>query len=271
MTTAPRVELRNPWIAGVLAFLLPGAGHCYQGRYFKAAVFSVCVWGSWWTGMAMSDWKALQAPNLKEPKTPQVLKFAGQAGVGTPALWAMFQSHRFYHGGNRRPESVNGSATIPFKGELDIQTPSGHQQQVITGTLTLTNTTGTFGPAITGKFEGEGDQGTVSYTLDDKVSLDKPVDSDRKSPLSAGIVDENGKYLGSLRGHTPRSFLNWFACPLDHDQEANWHRDRGKYQELAMVFVWIAGLMNLLAIWDAVEGPAYGYSDDDERPASAAA
>ncbi len=58
-------------------------------------------------------------------------------------------------------------------------------------------------------------------------------------------------------------------CPLDKNQEAEWHRERGKYQELSMVFVWIAGLMNLLAIWDAVEGPAYGYDDQDEQAAPA--
>ena len=29
--------LRNPAVAAILAWLLPGAGHLYQRRYFKAA------------------------------------------------------------------------------------------------------------------------------------------------------------------------------------------------------------------------------------------
>ncbi len=87
-----------------------------SGRFFKAFVFAVCVWGSWWTGMAMSDWKALQAPDLEAPQTAAVLKFAGQAGVGTPALWAMYQSHRYYGRDNTRVESVYGSARIPSRG-----------------------------------------------------------------------------------------------------------------------------------------------------------
>ena len=49
--TAPfaPVDVKNPVIAGVLAFLCPGAGHLYQKRFFKAFVFAACVWGSWWT------------------------------------------------------------------------------------------------------------------------------------------------------------------------------------------------------------------------------
>lgn len=267
MTTSPKVELRNPLIAGILAFLIPGAGHCYQGRFFKAFVFAVCIWGSWWTGMAMSDWKALQAPNLDDPQTPHVLKFAGQAGVGTPALWAIYQSHRYYDKGNTRPESVKGTISIPFSGQIDVQEANGNRLEVVDGTLSLSDTQGQFGPAITGKFEGEGENGPLSLQLDDKVTLDRPVNSDRQAEVSAGVVDDQGRYVGNLRGTTPRSLTNWFGCPLDKLQEADWHRDRGKYQELAMVFVWIAGLMNLLAIWDAVEGPAYGYDDQEEQAA----
>jgi hypothetical protein len=36
--------------------------------------------------------------------------------------------------------------------------------------------------------------------------------------------------------------------------------------ELALVFTWIAGLLNILAVWDALEGPAYGYGDEEPEP-----
>ena len=39
----PRVSLRQPIVAALLAFLLPGLGHWYQGRRFKAAIFSVGI------------------------------------------------------------------------------------------------------------------------------------------------------------------------------------------------------------------------------------
>ena len=38
----------------------------------------------------------------------------------------------------------------------------------------------------------------------------------------------------------------------------------GKFFELAKIFTWIAGLLNILAVWDAFEGPAYGYGDEEE-------
>ena len=34
---------------------------------------------------------------------------------------------------------------------------------------------------------------------------------------------------------------------------------------MASVFTWIAGLLNLLVIWDAVDGPAYGYGDEKKE------
>ena len=55
----PRVPLKNPWIAGVLSFLIPGAGQLYQGRLFKSAVFFFCILGLYSSGMLMADWKAV--------------------------------------------------------------------------------------------------------------------------------------------------------------------------------------------------------------------
>ena len=33
--------------------------------------------------------------------------------------------------------------------------------------------------------------------------------------------------------------------------------------DIACVFTWIAGLLNIMAVWDAFDGPAYGYGDED--------
>ena len=37
------IDLRNPLIAGLLAWLLPGWGHYYQKRYHKAILFFLCI------------------------------------------------------------------------------------------------------------------------------------------------------------------------------------------------------------------------------------
>ncbi len=268
-TPSPKIDLRNPVLAGILAFLFPGAGHFYQRRFFKAFIFAIGVWGSWWTGMAMSDWKALQAPNTENMQTASVLKFAGQAGVGLPSLWAVYQSNRFYAKENTSPITISSPEEYPFQGRVNMRAENANQTGDVTGTLSLVPAKGDFGPAIGGQFTGTLNGQQLTLTLANKVSLDQPIRSDRRQAVTAPVVDENGEYLGELLGKIPRPLWNWFACPLDQQEEAEWHRDRGKYQELAMVFVWVAGLMNLLAIWDAVEGPAYGYDDKEPQPTPA--
>ena len=70
--------------------------------------------------------------------------------------------------------------------------------------------------------------------------------------------------MGYLDGFVPRSFWNWFQVPLEDDELNALHGRLGRFFEIAQVFTWIAGLLNLLAIWDALEGPAYGYGDEEE-------
>ena len=42
--------LRNRNLAAFLAWLIPGAGHYYQRRYFKSALFFVCITTSFLIG-----------------------------------------------------------------------------------------------------------------------------------------------------------------------------------------------------------------------------
>ena len=44
-------DLRNPLLATFLTWLLPGLGHWYQRRYFKAVLFGSCVIGIYLTGL----------------------------------------------------------------------------------------------------------------------------------------------------------------------------------------------------------------------------
>ncbi len=38
-----KIDLKNPVIAGVLTWLVPGLGHYYQGRMTKAVLFFLCI------------------------------------------------------------------------------------------------------------------------------------------------------------------------------------------------------------------------------------
>ena len=51
-------------VAGVLSYLVPGLGQIYQGRVAKGLLFLVCLYGLFFTGMAMGDWKNVYLPDL---------------------------------------------------------------------------------------------------------------------------------------------------------------------------------------------------------------
>jgi hypothetical protein len=66
-------------------------------------------------------------------------------------------------------------------------------------------------------------------------------------------------------GVVPRWFWNWYEVPPETAQLQEITGRLGKYFELALVFTWISGLLNILAVWDCVQGPSLGYGD--EKPA----
>ena len=45
------IQLKDPLIAGVLAWLVPGLGHFYQGRNAKGVLFIVCILGTFIYGL----------------------------------------------------------------------------------------------------------------------------------------------------------------------------------------------------------------------------
>ncbi len=104
-TAAPRpeeqtIDLRNPAIAAVLAWLLPGAGHFYQRRYFKAAVFGLSVWTLLVVGLAMGSYRA-----------------PSPVGDGSESLFFARSVYCSWRPGDRRlafiPQSFVGVMAIP--------------------------------------------------------------------------------------------------------------------------------------------------------------
>lgn len=264
----PRINLRNPWIAGVLAFLIPGLGHLYQRRLFKAAVYFFCILGLYFSGMVMADWKAvyIHRPGNRQPTGKHhTLQFLAQAGVGLPAVCAFVQNKRYYSPENAPTRELSEPLTAEFVGEYDPKQP-GEPDIDIVGTVELAPVDGRFGRSVGGRFYGTTSDGTqVEYELRELESLGEPVSADRERELEIGVFESNADSLvkvADLDGSIPRPFQNWFVVPVDARQERKLHRRLGKFHELAMVFTWVAGLLNILAIWDALEGPAYGYGDE---------
>ena len=83
------VNLKNPVLAAVLAWLWPGLGHLYQGRTAKGMLFMVCILITYFWGLAMGDshvvYASFRQPEVRYP-------FVLQVGVGIPAFPAIIQA-----------------------------------------------------------------------------------------------------------------------------------------------------------------------------------
>jgi hypothetical protein len=83
------IDLRDPWVAAVLAWLIPGAGHLYQRRTGKGLLFMICILGTYFFGLALGEGKVVYASWNQVDRRWQ---FPLQAGVGLPAIPALVQS-----------------------------------------------------------------------------------------------------------------------------------------------------------------------------------
>jgi hypothetical protein len=84
------VDLRNRALAAFLAWLIPGAGHFYQGRYAKSGLFVVCILATWVLGFALGGGHVVYASFVPgDVRWHYVL----QAGVGAAALPALVQGN----------------------------------------------------------------------------------------------------------------------------------------------------------------------------------
>lgn len=274
----PRINLKNPVVAGILAFLVPGAGHLYQGRMFKSVIYAVCIWGTYLTGNVMSGWRAVQAPRMSEVsrRIPLALKFAAQTGVGLPSLYAIYQNRRASGPANRDVTSISAPMTQPFQGTVELRQGLGQSiEGTIDGTISLKPEMDVFGKSIGGSLKGTfrpkgGEAKPIEWPLE-QVVLGRRIQPGLERSVRASVLDAEGRETqGELVGHIPRSIWDGFGAPATEADDEELHRKLGKFHELAMVLTWIAGLLNVLATWDAIDGPAYGYGDEAEKAALAA-
>lgn len=262
-----RVNLKNPWVAALLGFLIPGAGHLYQRRMFKAGIYCVCILGTFFSGMALGDWQTCYY--RKEPGHTHY-GYISQFMVGLPALTALVQAKRYRDFGNADlPQSAESLNSLEFEGYyLPAGNISADEGIPIKGTLSGEIQRTEFGfDLVNGAFIGQRTDNGESFglTLEGPPQLgDSIAPSPDRMFASRVITEDDRTSAGSIDGHVPRKFWNWFQMPLQDDNLEKLHGSLGKQFDLALVFTWIAGLLNVLAIWDALDGPAYGIGDEPD-------
>ena len=85
------IDLKDPFLAAFLAWLVPGAGHWYQGRRHKAVLFFVWILGTFVFGLYLGEGRVVYA-SLRE--NDRRLPYLCQIGVGLPAMPALVQAAR---------------------------------------------------------------------------------------------------------------------------------------------------------------------------------
>ena len=304
----PRINLKNRTLAAVLAFLIPGAGHWYQRRFFKAAIYSVCILGTFFWGQAMADWKGVffrwqDFEGNRFRMRDRTIGYLSQVLVGLPSLPALVQWQRYSSGDDARgSQQLDLPLDIAFQGHAKVENPGDVWEGPVTGRLQLSldDSGGQgFGPQVRGHFRGRltGDAPRdVEFDLGGSLTIANRVGSQTIAPrilgsgeitrtvdgknrpkeysssqryLNCRIVVPRGQFespVGDIEGTIPRAFWDWYQVPLEDDAIQEMNRRLGRSYEIALLFTWVAGLLNLLAIWDAYEGPAYGYGDEVDQP-----
>jgi TM2 domain-containing membrane protein YozV len=94
-STEEEIDLKDPIVAAALAWLVPGLGHLYQGRRAKGLLFMVCILGTFFYGLFLSDGRAVYASWSDWDRR---LPYLCQVGVGLPALPALAQNYLVRNG-----------------------------------------------------------------------------------------------------------------------------------------------------------------------------
>lgn len=239
----------------------------------KALIYFCSIMGLFVWGNKMGE--GMVVYNLPDKGAPWpinrvALSYAAQLGAGAPALPALLQNRRALRD-NGITRRLSSPLTAKFEGTLNpVQDGRG---QVI-GTIQLEPVDGQFGPEVRGTLQGALDGQPITLNLGgSRFELDRPIKAGFKRRLECSVVDTDTTEHPVPRwitGSIPRSLINGYGAPPDPEQLQEINGRLGKLYELALVFTWIAGLLNILAIWDCVLGPAYGFGDEHiSSPATA--
>src|SRR5215467_7555692 len=96
----PPQRIHSP-LAALLSYLVPGLGQIYQGRIGKGLLFFVCLYGLFFYGQALGNWKNVYLPDTSQVTPPlsigrtatdvyNRIYYVGQFWIGVaawPALW----------------------------------------------------------------------------------------------------------------------------------------------------------------------------------------
>jgi hypothetical protein len=203
---SPPIDLRDPWLAAFLAWLVPGLGHMYQRRWGKGGLFMVCIMGTFFYGLWIGGGRVVYA-SFREPEFRDWRwAYVAQVANGLPALPAVVQAIRV-SGPTPKAPLFDGFMAPPLR---------------------------------------RGDVALKSWVHDQQA----------KYPKEAEFDQENFREAHRLPPEWANRYYAYIPPDSEFaDQSSFWNLKHGGYYDLGTVFTVIAGLLNILAIWDAWGGP----------------
>jgi len=112
-------QLKNPFLAAFLAWLVPGLGHWYQGRKEKSALFFACIMSVFLFGCYLGsdrEYGLARVVYAKWDKGEKRLFFIPQAFIGLAAIPAVLQENLVKQG---LPPRWNGLMAPPNSPGVD--------------------------------------------------------------------------------------------------------------------------------------------------------
>ncbi len=96
----PTVDLKNRHLAALLAWLVPGLGHIYQGRIGKGLLYGGSIVGLFVAGLAAGDWRIVYWRWVSPMANAEqfCFNYLGQFFAGLAALPALIQATLRWYG-----------------------------------------------------------------------------------------------------------------------------------------------------------------------------
>jgi hypothetical protein len=113
----PPIDLKNRQLALLLAWMVPGLGHFYQGRIGKGILYSTCILSLFWVGMWMGDWQIVywRWQNPLANSETFCFPYLFQFWTGLSALPALIQATLTYYG----KETISWFMAVPSQNDIN--------------------------------------------------------------------------------------------------------------------------------------------------------
>jgi len=219
-TNPPPIARPFTPVPALLSYLVPGLGQIVQGRVAKGLLFFVCLYGLFFYGMYLGQWQNVYVPESQPTRT---------------GIWRVIDgvTDRARFLGQAGIGMVAWPAVVQYvAGTPYIELPDGTRERV--GALRQ-KSGDRFDRARPSIVSRKGDRLKVAYTKPD-TRLEEEVE------LPVRGLPVLGTFMGEPDEWTMNELL----------------RDSDKKIELGWMYTVIAGVLNILVIYDAFAGPAFG-------------